>query len=197
MNNSGDGSETGNVMNRVISMLQSVRRSPGDMKAGKRKVLAERARILAQTAEPEKGEGAEKVQVLEFLIGSGRYGIDTAFVDEVVTVEDITPLPGTPPFVLGLFSYGGKIFALNDIREVIGTADEVVEEFRNGIIVSGKGAGSALAVGGILGIVSLRKNDIGKVHSSGPGNELLLGIAGDTVIMDIEKILKNELLIVR
>jgi purine-binding chemotaxis protein CheW len=83
-----------------------------------RDVLDERARRLSTplTADP----GGDSLEVLTFGLGSARYAIEQGFVHEVVRLQNITPVPGTPSFVAGLTNHRGHILCLIDVREALG-----------------------------------------------------------------------------
>ncbi|WP_439888602.1 chemotaxis protein CheW [Pseudomonas sp. MBLB4123] len=79
--------------------------------------LLERSR---QWAAPEEEEQAEDwLEVLMFSIGGELYGIGSEHVAEVLPLAQYTPLPGTPPHVLGIVSVRGHIVSLLDLRVLL------------------------------------------------------------------------------
>ncbi|HEY9103436.1 chemotaxis protein CheW [Chitinimonas sp.] len=54
--------------------------------------------------------------VLVFTLGDETYGIELCHVDEVVPLRQLTPLPGTPPFVSGIVNVRGRIVSVTDLR---------------------------------------------------------------------------------
>jgi len=94
---------------------------------GRREVLAERARRLARVpADPLRGE--EVLELVGFVLGGERYGIESRFVCEVARLSRLTPVPGTPAFVLGITNLRGEILALFDLRHLLGvTADGITD----------------------------------------------------------------------
>src|SRR5690349_5748300 len=77
-------------------------------------VLRARARALAQQPIQESEEGA--LDVLEFLLTYETYVIELSWVSETCPLTDLTPLPGTPPFVAGIINLRGQIMSVIDIR---------------------------------------------------------------------------------
>jgi chemotaxis signal transduction protein len=67
-----------------------------------------------------------------FWLSQRLFGLDVALVGEVVTVETVIPVPGSPPFVRGLFSLRGTPLTLLDLGRVLGleetgtTADRTI-----------------------------------------------------------------------
>ncbi len=197
MNNPGGGE---NPLDRIIRTLQSVKQSPGAGKqtpAGKKRVLTDRSRLLARSSDGAEEEAVDELELLEFYVGGERFGFDSSQVEEVALVGEVTPLPGAPPFILGLFNHRGKILALNDIRKVIGTADAELKSIENGIIVSRDGIELAVAADGIPEISQYRTGEIKTVHLQDVRNDLLLGVVHESLIVNIEKIMTDKLLLVR
>jgi purine-binding chemotaxis protein CheW len=81
----------------------------------KKQILQARARALAE--ESKKDEGAQSVEVVEFLLASERYGIKSDCVREIYPMKQFTPLPCTPSFVLGIISVRGQILSVIDIKK--------------------------------------------------------------------------------
>jgi len=82
-------------------------------------VLRERARRLAQPL-PEAAHSDSFYEVLEFTLGQGTYCLETSFLVDVHPLETITPLPGTPDFVVGLMAIRGKIVCVLDLKRWLG-----------------------------------------------------------------------------
>jgi purine-binding chemotaxis protein CheW len=82
-------------------------------------VLEERARRLAQ---PLADDRVAKVtlDLLGFALSGERYGIETRYVQEVVRLGGITPVPGVADFVAGLANVRGQILVVFDIRPLLG-----------------------------------------------------------------------------
>lgn len=76
-----------------------------------------KARAAALALEPENGEAEEeRIEVVEFLLSDERYAIESAYIGEVYPLKDLTPLPCTPAFVLGIVNMRGKILSVIDLR---------------------------------------------------------------------------------
>ncbi|MDO9450880.1 MAG: chemotaxis protein CheW, partial [Rugosibacter sp.] len=80
------------------------------------RILKVRAQALAR--EPVSAEAADgHVEVVEFLLAHERYAIDLSYIREVAPMENLTPLPCTPAFVLGIVNLRGEILSVIDIRK--------------------------------------------------------------------------------
>jgi purine-binding chemotaxis protein CheW len=82
-------------------------------------VLEERARALARVPAAVAG-AAEGIEVVTFALAGEEYAVPTRCVREVVRTADYTPLPGAPPFLLGVLNLRGDILALVDLCALLG-----------------------------------------------------------------------------
>lgn len=114
-------------------------------------ILRERALVLAR--EPEKGEAAvECLEVVEFLLAYERYGIESSYIREVYPLKDLTPLPGTPPFVLGIMNVRGKILSVIDIRKFFDLPQKGLTDLNKVIIVHDDAMEFGILADAILGV---------------------------------------------
>ena len=103
----------------------------------RKKILRERARILAR--EQEAGQLARaRLEVVEFLLAYERYAIELAWVREVYPLKEITPLPGTPSFVLGIINVRGQIVSVVDLKRFFDLPDKGLTDL-NKVIIIGDG----------------------------------------------------------
>lgn len=112
------------------------------------KILEERARALAaQKIDTEKGLGEE---VLVFRLGEDRYSIPAHYIREVQPLLSYTPLPSTPPFIVGLVNVRGKLLTAIDIRPLLDIAQTPPGEHAFIFIVSAQGMEVSLLTDGIV-----------------------------------------------
>lgn len=82
------------------------------------RVLHARALALAQPP-PADAVGAGGQDILVLLIGGERYGVPADAVLEVVPPLEPTPVPCTPPHVLGVVAHRGRILPVIDLPRLI------------------------------------------------------------------------------
>jgi purine-binding chemotaxis protein CheW len=82
----------------------------------KKRILRARAQRLAQESVEEVAR--EILEVVELFVAQERYGIESAYVCEVYPLKEITRLPGTPPFVLGIVNVRGRVVSVVDLRRL-------------------------------------------------------------------------------
>ena len=98
-----------NQSDRALEPIESVMAKPFEVTPEKKKsILRSRAKKLSQETK-SKGTDEEYFEILEFLLAHETYAIETMFVREVYPMTELTPLPCTPAFVLGLINIKGQI----------------------------------------------------------------------------------------
>jgi purine-binding chemotaxis protein CheW len=112
-------------------------------------ILEERARDLATQIKEETivDQGEE---VLIFRLGEGTYSISAHYIREVYPTRQITCLPATPAFIIGLVNVRGKILTALDIRPLLDIKQDTIVENPFLIIVSINGVDIALLADTVL-----------------------------------------------
>jgi purine-binding chemotaxis protein CheW len=164
----------------------------------KRKILRERARVLSAGATDEKAS-QPKLEVLEFIVGAQHYGFETSHIREIYPLTDLTPLPCTPAFVLGLVNVRGTILSIVDIKKFLRLPEKGLSDLSKAIIVR---YGSIEIGIGADKILDFRVVPIEELHPMPPtlsevAKEFLKGITNDLlVVLDVPGILKDGRLLV-
>ena len=115
-----------------------------------RDILEARAQALALQAQAEDTRLSE--EILAFRLGDGRYGVSARLIREVQTLGGYTPLPGTPPFVLGLVNLRGRLLAALDIRPLLALPTSPPQPGAMLLIVSASGMDVALLADEVIEI---------------------------------------------
>lgn len=71
---------------------------------------------------------------LTFYIGDIMYGLPLTNVIEIISVQDIARVPGTPAYVKGIINLRGSIVPLVDVRLKFGQAEREYDDQTNFII---------------------------------------------------------------
>jgi purine-binding chemotaxis protein CheW len=66
------------------------------------------------------------VHLVCFRSGKEIYGVDISTVREIVRVQEITRVPGTPEFILGVVNLRGRILSVVDFGQRLGLASSTV-----------------------------------------------------------------------
>ncbi|TAJ19231.1 MAG: chemotaxis protein CheW [Rugosibacter sp.] len=163
------------------------------------RILKARAQALAR--EPAPAETAdERIEVVEFLLAHECYAIESSYVREVFLTENLTPLPCTPAFVLGIVNLRSEILSVIDIRKFFNLPEKGLTDLDKIIVLQ---SGSMLF--GIMAdaITGVRRIPVADIQPSlptltGVRQEYLKGVTpGRTVILDAKKLLTDEHIIVQ
>jgi len=77
-------------------------------------ILQTRARLLASP--PETAADTDYIEVVTFVLAYETYAVETAYVNEVHPLKELTPLPCTPAFVAGIINVRGEVVSVIDIK---------------------------------------------------------------------------------
>ena len=163
------------------------------------RILKARAQALAREPEPAEAAG-ERIEVVEFLLAHERYALESQYVREVYPLENLTPLPCTPAFVLGIVNLRGEILSVIDLKKFFELPEKGLTDLNKVIVLQ---SGNMLF--GILAdvIAGVRRIPVTDIQPSlptltGVREEYLKGVTpGRTVILDAEKLLTDESIIVQ
>lgn len=162
------------------------------------KILRERARILA--LETEKSETAgEGIEIVEFLLAHERYGIESRYVREVCSLTEITPVPCTPPFVLGIINLRGRIVSVIDIRKFFDLPEQGLTDLNRVILLGSGEMEFGILADAVSGVRNLLMSDLQDTLPTLTGirEEYLKGISKDReVILDGGRLLSDKRLII-
>jgi purine-binding chemotaxis protein CheW len=63
---------------------------------------------------------AQEQQLVIFDLGDESFGVDVGAVREIIRMQPVTQVPGTPHFVEGIINLRGKIIPMVDLRKYFG-----------------------------------------------------------------------------
>ena len=126
---------------------------------GDRLAVVYRQRAVELAARREQAqEKAGTVAVLTFRLGGERYGLALTSLAGVLPLERWTPVPGSPPELLGVINHKGQICSVLDLARLLGLPTTVphaehVEESAYVLLLRAPGREVGLAVGPLEGLV--------------------------------------------
>ncbi len=165
----------------------------------KKKILKARAKAIAQESKLTQ-QPIEHLQLMEFILAYEKYCIELNFISEVYPLKEITPLPCTPNFVLGIINVRGKICSVIDIKKFFNLPEKGLTDLNKVIIVHSEDMELGILADAIVGVQTIALKDIQPPLSTltGVHAEYLKGITKErSVILDIKKILFDEKIIVQ
>jgi purine-binding chemotaxis protein CheW len=186
------------VHRRIEKVRMSLRQDWSPPPEKKREILRARAKALAKE-EKHEDAGGEYIEIVEFHLASETYGIESSYVREVCPLRELTPLPGTPPFVLGIINVRGRIVSILDIKKFFDLPDKGLTDLNKVLILHGRTMEFGLLADALVGV---RKIPTSELQASLPTlkgirEEYLKGVTKErVVILDAEKLLADKKIIV-
>lgn len=161
------------------------------------RLLRERAAALARP--PPAPSTGPTLEVLEFRLATERYALENRYVENVHPLRDLTPLPCTPPFILGLVNIHGRILPVIDLKKFFCLPEHGLTDLHRVILIRG----NDLELGLLADvIVSVRSIPADRLQPSLPTltgirADYLKGIGDDRlVVLDLQRILADPRIIV-
>jgi purine-binding chemotaxis protein CheW len=159
-----------------------------------------RARVQALARPPRAAPAADTIlELLEFRLASERYALESRHVQEVHPLRDLTPLPGTPPFILGIVNVRGRILPVLDLKKFFDLPEHGITDLHRIILVRGHGLELGLLADVIVGVRSVAADSLQ------PSLPTLTGIRADylkgvseerLVVLDLDRLLSDPKIIV-
>ena len=165
--------------------------------------MDETSRLLGQideTNDEADSHDTQKGKYMTFKSGNEYYGIKIQYVNEIVGFQDITPVPETESYIMGLINLRGKIIPVIDVQKRFGQEPSEYNDRTCIIVVDVKATTVGLIVEKIAEAVEIKDENIlppptiSRVDRI--QNKYVYGIAkvGDSVklLLDPERLLGDE-----
>ncbi len=140
--------------------------------------------------------GTNELEVLEFVINGNHYGINVEKVREILTYQEVTPIPNSHPCIEGIFMPRGDIITVIDLFQALGFDND--NKKNNFFIVTNfNNLNIAFDVETVLGINRVSWSEVVKPDAtvSGPGTGVATGIIKKAdsllIILDFERIVET------
>jgi purine-binding chemotaxis protein CheW len=100
------------------------------------------------------------VKFVTFLLGEENYAVNASSVNEVLRHTEITPVPGSPSYVLGIINLRGDVLTVIDIREVFGLEPKELSPQSRIVVVELEGYAVGVLVDRVAEVVDLNETQI-------------------------------------
>jgi len=162
------------------------------------RVLRARAQALAKPPE-EAPAPAEALELLVFSLAGERYGIEATHILEVVPSLELTPVPCTPPFVLGVMNHRGRILPVLDLRRLFELGGQGVPAGGRVAAVEAGGMTFGIFAEAVIGTVTVGTHEMAPppVVLTGDRRALIEGVTGEMVaVLDLEALARDPRIVV-
>lgn len=154
----------------------------------------------------ENGEDAEPGDVrqgkyMTFQVGKNVYGIELKYVNEIIQMQPIAPIPEVEHYIKGLVNLRGKIIPVIDVADRFGLEKFEYNDRTCIIVIEVKGVEVGLVIENIAEVVSIEEEEIlpppNKAHG-GLQDKFIHGISqlddGLKLLLDPAKLLSDDAL---
>ena len=108
----------------------------------------------------EKLEEIPKEQYMTFACGEEIFGMSIKYVNEIIGLQQITHIPDTENFIIGLINLRGKIIPVIDVRIRFGMEPLEYNDRTSVIVIDVKSTVIGLIVDRIEGVAEFAENEI-------------------------------------
>ncbi len=159
-----------------------------------RRLLSRRDGEQAEDMATEPRDGSDGYHVLAVRAGDQVFGFAIERVREIITLDNLTPMPVEKPGFLGLANIRGEIIPVFELRGVLyrGRAEPASDRRTDVVVITGFGP-AVLRADGILGTVRGRAEELrAPTGDPGPLGQLIVGVVplADYLlqVLDLEKL---------
>ena len=168
------------------------------MKKGTRDLLKKRAAAVAIESEM-KTSVSDVIELIIFKLGAETYGIASSFVREIYPLKEYTPLPGLPPFILGLIHVRRQILPVVDLKVFLDLPNQGLGELNKVIILQNEQMEFGILADVVQGTQSIEPDEIREAPPTVVriGEEYLMGVTRERlIVLNAESLLTDKRLIV-
>ena len=199
----GEGSKPGKInwdeiINHLEAEEKALKSNWSITKEQKRKILKDRANKFSKESSINVNE-AENIEIIQFTLAYEMYGIESLYIKEVFPLKELTPLPSTPAFLLGITNVRGKILPVIDIKKFFNLPEKGLTDLNKLIILYSDDFEIAILADLIIGAVNININKLQPALPTliGIRADFLKGVTNDgVIILDGKKISGDKRIII-
>jgi purine-binding chemotaxis protein CheW len=163
-----------------------------------KRILKSRAEKIARMKEYKK-ETASHLYIVEFLLGEEKYGIEVPYLQEVFPLKQLTPLPGTPDFILGIINVRGRIIPIMDIKKFFDIPDKGITDLNRVLIIRKDDIETGILADKIIEVKAVISEELQPpmITLTGIRSDYLIGITSERlIVLDIARIMDDPAIII-
>jgi len=138
------------------------------------------------------------LQWVTFRLDDETYGINVMQVREVLRYTEIAPVPGAPPYVLGIINLRGSVVTVIDTRTRFGLASADTTDNTRIVIIEVENQVVGILVDAVAEVVYLRQSEIETAPNVGTEEsaKFIQGVCNKNgellILVDLEKLMSEE-----
>ena len=146
----------------------------------------------------DEDEDTQKDKYLTFHLAGEDYGIEIAYVTEIIGIQRITDVPDMPEFVRGVINLRGKVIPVMDVRIRFGLESRDYDERTCIVVVDIDNTAVGLVVDEVSEVADIPESQVEPPPKTGKGTSSRflkgMGKMDDEVkiLLDVSRILYDE-----
>lgn len=145
----------------------------------------------------DKDQKQPELNILSFFLDEWEYGLDTEKVREIIRMVEITPVPETPDFVVGIMNFRGEITPIVDLRRRLGLETQPYSLSTPIVVSDIDGRTTGIIVDRVSEVLTVAPDEVCQPSSDVPlSKDLVAGILrldGQLLLLlDLKKVLTFE-----
>ncbi len=138
------------------------------------------------------------MQWVTFRLGDEKYGINVMQVQEVLRIAEIAPVPGAPPYVLGIINLRGNVVTVIDTRSRFGLMSKEADDATRIVIIESEDHIIGIQVDSVAEVIDLRVSEIETAPNVGneESSKFIQGVTSREnqllILVDLNKFLNDE-----
>ena len=138
------------------------------------------------------------LQWVTFRLENESYGINVMQVQEVLRYSEIAPVPGAPPYVLGIINLRGNVVTVIDTRLRFGLPTSDTTDQTRIVIIEAENQVVGILVDEVAEVVYLRQSEIETTPNVGndESSKFIQGVCHKNdellILVDLEKMMSDE-----
>lgn len=138
------------------------------------------------------------LQWVTFRLENESYGINVMQVQEVLRYTEIAPVPGAPPYVLGIINLRGNVVTVIDTRSRFALTNAETTDQTRIVIIEAESQVVGILVDAVAEVVYLRQSEIETTPNVGNDEsaKFIQGVCHKNdellILVDLEKLMSDE-----
>jgi purine-binding chemotaxis protein CheW len=164
----------------------------------RQQVLKKRAQQLAG-AEVRKQDKELPLEMVEFRLADETYALECTYISEVYPLRSLTPIPGTPGFVLGIINIRGQTVSVIDLKKFFELPPKGLSDLTRVIVLKNDSMEFGILAEEVMGTTAISPGEVQPPLPTLTGirSDYLKGITKNRlIVLDALKLLSDEKIIV-
>lgn len=155
------------------------------------------AQQYAQAEQQQEYQGA-LTQWVTFSLEDETYGIDVMRVQEVLPMSEIAPVPGAPPYVLGIINLRGNVVTVIDTRMRFGLPPRETDNASRIVVIETGDQVAGILVDSVAEVINVREDEVDTAPNVGneDSSRYIYGVVSRgeelLILVDVNKLLSRD-----